>query len=129
MALRTRIATGALALRRGPSGIEPIRGGHGQNADIAPIFAEHAGRGDGLIGHCTLISDDDRTVRPGPSEPVGAIDDTLPKIVVDSLRGLFEWLGCKPEIDRAAGLIAQPCPLVGIVVAVTLEIVEGPFHG
>ena len=36
--------------------------------------------------------------------------------------------GREPQIDRAAGLVAQPGRLVGIALAVALHVVEGEAH-
>ncbi len=38
---------------------------------------------------------------------------------------LLDGAGRQPQIDRAAGLVAQPVPLGGFALAVLLDVVEG----
>ena len=64
-------------LRRGPAGIEPVGRGHREKADIAPILGDQPDRFDGFGRHSSGIGDDDLGVRPGPAQPIGAVDDVV----------------------------------------------------
>ena len=132
MRARLRIAARPVPLRRGPAGVEPVRRGHRQNPHVAPVLADHPRRRDGFVGHRALIGDDHRAVRPRLAQPVAAVDGALHEGVVMALAGLLERLGGEPQVDRAAGLVAQPCALVGVaaavLVSIALQVVEGPFH-
>jgi hypothetical protein len=50
------------------------------------------------------------------------------KSIVGPLAGLLDRVGGEPQVDRAAGLVAQPGALVRIALAIALHVVEGPFH-
>src|SRR5262245_40340401 len=65
------------ALRRGPAGIESVRRGDGEEADIAAILGHQSDRLDRLRRNRPGIGDDHLAVRSGPPHPVGAVDDRL----------------------------------------------------
>ena len=48
--------------------------------------------------------------------------------IVGALAGLLYRVRGQPQIDRPAGLVAQPGPLIGIALPVALQIVERPFQ-
>jgi hypothetical protein len=62
---RLRVAAGARALCRGPAGVQPVRRGDGQHADIAPVIARSMPAASMASGAtAALIGDDDLAVRP-----------------------------------------------------------------
>ena len=65
----------ARALRRGPSGIEAIGRGHGEDANVAPVLRHQADRGDRFRRDRAGIGDDHLTIRSGRTHPVSAVDD------------------------------------------------------
>lgn len=128
MALGLWVATRQLPLRRGPSGVEAVGRGYGKHADVAPCLGDDAGRGNRLVSDRALIGNNDRTVGAGFAQPIGAIDGALSKVVIDPCQRLFERFGCRSQVDRAAGLVAQPGALVPVAFAFSLEVIKSPLH-
>ena len=75
-----------------------------------------------------MIRDHDVAIGTGFAQPIGAINRALAKGVVDPFAGLFNRICRQPQVDRATGFIAQPCPLVRVAAAVTLHVIKRPFH-
>ena len=59
----------------GPAGIQPVGGGDGQEADIAPVLGHQPDGLDRFRRDGPGIGDDDLRIRPGPPHPIGAVDD------------------------------------------------------
>jgi len=115
-------------LRGRPAGVQQIGRGHRQHADAAPSLADHPGRTDRLVCHRALTGDHHLAIRPRRARPIGPIDGALAERVIGALSGLFQRLGAQAQVDRAAGLVAQPGPLVRVAFAIPLKVIEGPFH-
>ena len=114
--------------RRGPAGIETVRRRDGQEPDVAAILRHQADGLDRFGRDRAGVSDDDLAVRAGLAQPIGAVDDGLaqrgrhrPLDLLDRTRG-------QAQIDRAAGLVAQPVALrgfaFGILLGVALNVIE-----
>src|SRR5580693_6035498 len=128
--MRTGVNQAALARPacRGPAGIETVRRRDGQEPDVAAIFRHQACGLDGFRSDRTGIGDDDLAVRAGLAQPIGAIDDRLAQRGRHRPLDLLDRTGGQTQIDRAAGLVAQPGALgglaFGIFVGVALNVVE-----
>ena len=125
--MRTGMDEPALArpARRRPAGIEAVGRCDREEADIAPVLGEEAGRRDRLRRHRTLIGDDEFGIRPRLAQPIGAVDDGAGKFRRQRPLRLLDRPGRKAEIERAARFVAQPCPLVRFAVSLgALDIVE-----
>ena len=68
------------ALRRGPAGVEAVRRGDGEQADVAAVLRHQADRLDRLGRDRAGIGDDDLAVRAGLAQPIGAVDDGLAQL-------------------------------------------------
>ena len=102
-------AVGAGARRRRPAGIEPVGRGDREQADVAAVLADQAGRLDRLGRDRAGIGDDQLGVRPRLAQPVAAVDDVgCASSAVIGARRLLERARRQPQIDRAAGFVAQP---------------------
>ena len=97
-----------------PSRIEAVGRGHRQHAHVVPTLADRSGGPDRFGRDHPLIGDDDLAVRPRLAKPVGAVDGALPEGIVDALDRLLDRVGGQTEVDRAAGLIAQPGAFIGV---------------
>ena len=114
----------ARALRRGPAGVEPVGRGDGEQADVAAVLRHQADRLDRLGRDRAGIGDDHLAVRAGLAQPVGAVDDRLPQLRRHRPLDLLDRPRREPQIDRAAGLVAQPVALGGFGVALLLDVGE-----
>ncbi len=114
----------ARALRRGPAGVEPVGRGDGEQADVAAVLRHQPDRLDRLRRDRAGVGDDDLAVRPGLAQPVGAVDDGLAQLRRHRALDLLDRPRRQPQIDRAAGLVAQPVALGRLAVAVLLDVVE-----
>jgi hypothetical protein len=114
-----RVAPGAGALGRGPAGVQPVGGGDGQHTDIAPVVSAMRPAASIASGATTaLVGDDHLAIRAGLAQPVGAVDRALAESLVGPrLAGCSIGL-VRPQIDRAAGLVAQPGAFVRIALAI-----------
>src|SRR5580698_4560655 len=63
--------------RRGPAGIETVRRGDGQEADVAAVFGHQADGLDGFGRDRAGVSHHHLAVRAGLAQPIGAVDDRL----------------------------------------------------
>src|SRR5262249_4990841 len=70
------------------------------------------------------VGDDDLTIRSGFAQPVGAVDNGMPQIGRHLALDLLDWPRRKPQINRAAGLIAQPIMLRRRAITLTLDVCE-----
>jgi len=113
-------------LCRLPTGVQPIGGGHGQHANIAPPFAEHSRSGDSLCGNGALIRHDQLGIRPRLLEPGGAVHNFANEVRVLPSARLLDLTRGETKIDRTSGFNTQPSPLVRISLAVALHVVESP---
>ena len=86
MAARMDEAALARPLRRRPAGVEPVGGGDGEQADVAPVLGHEADRLDRLRRDRARIGDDHLGVRAGLAQPVGAVDDVRGKRPASSSR-------------------------------------------
>ena len=116
----------ARALRRGPAGIEPVGRGDREQADVAPVLRHQADGGDRFRRDGAAIGHDHLRVRPRLAQPIGAVDDLLAQLRRHRALDLFDRPRRQPQIDRAAGLVAQPIALGGRGVAILLHVGEGP---
>ena len=118
--VRARVHKPALtrALRRGPAGIEPVGRGDRKQADVAAIFRHQSDRLDGFGRHRAGIGDDHLTIRSGPAQPIGAIDDGLAQIRSHRAFDLLDRPRGEPQVDRAAGFVAQPVAFRTLALAV-----------
>ena len=114
--------------RRGPAGVEPVGRGDGEEADVAAVLRHQPDRLDRLGRDRAGIGDDHLAVRAGLAQPVGAVDDGLAQLRRHRPLDLLDRPGREPQIDRAAGLVAQPVALGGLAVAVLLDVVERERH-
>lgn len=115
-------------LGRGPAGVQAIRGGDGQHADIPSALAEQPGRRNHFRRDRALIDQHDIGIRTGRLQPIATIDDALAEVRVAARRRLFERPRRQPQIDGAARLVAQPGAFVRLTVAIALHIIERPVH-
>ena len=74
------------------------------------------------------IGDDHLRVRPRFAQPIGAVDDLLREVARHLAFDLLDRPRRQPQIDRAAGFVAQPVALGGRGIAVLLDVGEGPAH-
>ena len=128
--VRARMNEAALAgaLRRGPAGVEAVGGGDGEQSDVAAVLAHQADGLDRLGRDRAGVGDDDLAVRSRLAQPVGAIDDALAQFRRHLALDLLDRARRETEIDRAAGLVAQPVALGRGAVAVFLDVVERERH-
>ncbi len=124
--VRARMHQAALArpLRRGPAGIEPVGRGDGEQAHVAAVLRHQPDRLDRLRCDRAGIGHDDLAVGAGLAQPIGAVDDRLGELGRHRARDLLDRAGRQPQIDRAAGLVAQPVALRRLAGAVALDVVE-----
>ena len=80
MAARVHQAALARAARRRPAGIEPVGGGHGEKADIAPVLRHQAHRLDRLRRDRACIRHHHLAIRPRLAQPIGAVDDGVAQL-------------------------------------------------
>ena len=124
--MRARIDKAALAgaLRCRPAGIEPVGGGDREEADVAAVLGHQPDRLDRFGRDRAGIGDDHLAIGSRPAQPVGAVDDGLPQVVRHRTFDLLDRPRGEPQIDRAAGLVAQPGGFRWFLVAVLLDIGE-----
>ncbi len=115
-------------MRGGPTRIQPVGGGDGKNPDIPTRFCQKARGGDRFGRDAALIGNDNVAVGAGLPPPIGAVDRALAESVYILARRLFQRPRTQTEIDRAAGFVAQPSPLVRIAFAVALHVAKRPLH-
>src|ERR1051326_2148572 len=110
--------------RRGPAGVEPVRGGDGEEADVASVLRHQADGLDRFRRDRAGVGDDDLAIGPWPAQPIGAVDDRLAQLQAHRPFYLLDRRGGEAEINRAAGLVAQPVALRGAVAPVLLDVGE-----
>ena len=101
----------ARAARGGPAGIEAVGGSDGEQADVAPVFRHQADGLDRFRCNRAGVGDDDLAIRPGPAQPIGAVDDRLTQLRAHRPFYLLDRPRGEAQINRAAGLVAQPVAL------------------
>ena len=112
----------------GPAGVEPVGRSDAQDADVAPLLHDTSRCGDRLRGDAALISDHEVTVRTRRPQPVGPVDDTLPKVEVRATQHLLDRPGRQSEVDRATFFVPEPGALVEVALTPPLKIIEGPME-
>ena len=93
---------------RGPAGIEPVGGGDREQPDVAAIFRHQPDRLDRFGRDRAGIGHHDLTIRARLAQPIGAVDDRLTQRRRHVALDLLDRARRQPQIDRAAGLVAQP---------------------
>ena len=114
----------ARALRRGPAGIQAVGRGDGEKSDIAAVLGHQADRLDRFRRDRARIGDHDLAIRARHAQPIGAVDDLLAQLRRHRALDLLNRPGREPQIDRAAGLVAQPVAFGRLAVAVLLDVGE-----
>ena len=101
----------ARAAGRGPAGVEPVGRGHGKKPDVAAVFRHQTDRLDRFRRDRAGIGDHDLAIRPGLAQPIGAVDDRLAQRRRHRALDLLDRSRGQPQINRAAGFVAQPVAL------------------
>ena len=118
----------ARPLRRGPACIEPVGGRDREQADVAAVFRHQADSFDGFRRDRAGVGNHDLAIGPRLALPIGAVDDLLAQLGRHFALHLFDRTCRKPQIDRAAGLVAKPVALGRCSIGVLLHIGKGPGH-
>ena len=126
MALRVDEAALAGPGRRGPAGVEPVGRGDREQADVAPVLGHQPDRLDRLGRDRAAY----RRRRSRRSARAGAASrrrrrSSRASVSSDLAARLLDRPRRQAEIDRAAGLVAEPVPLVRLAVAAALDVGEG----
>ncbi len=90
-----------------PAGMQPIRRGDREQADIAPVLADQSYRRQRLGRHGAGIGDDDLGIRARSPHPIGAVDDVARTLRRQLPLRLCDAAGREPQIDRAATFVPQ----------------------
>src|SRR5215470_19890892 len=96
---RPRKAALARTLRRGPTGVETVRRGDGQQADVAAVLRHQTYGLDRFRRDRSSISHYHLTVRSGSAQPVAAVDDRLGNLRRHLPLDLLDRTGREPQID------------------------------
>ena len=108
MAARVDEAALARPLRRRPAGVEPVGRGDGEEPDVAPVLGHEPDRLDRLRRHRARYRRRPPARSARASQPIGAVDDVLREVRGHLALRLLDRAGREAQIDRAAGLVAQP---------------------
>src|SRR6516225_12163303 len=111
--MRTGMNKPALAspARRSPAGIETVGRGDRQQADVAAILSHKSDRLNCFWRDRPGVGHDELAVRTGRAQPISAVHDGLPQRWRHFTLDLLDRPCRKPQINRTAGLVAQPVAL------------------